>query len=216
MIGKLLDIFLLSENICQICGKRFKPETQGYICENCLSEVKPYEYFEDIEEIENVDYYDFFSLYEGVLREVLILYKFKSVKPFGKLIAQSIKEHFNMFIQEVNPDVITFVPVHFFRYWSRGYDHNEEILKNLEVYFRKVLKRKRYSKPLARIEGKEKRKEKVRDAYEVIENVYGMRVLVLDDILTTGSTASEVARILKENGAEEVYFYFICKEKRVS
>ena len=149
-----------------------------------------------------MDGYEFFTKYEGVARELILLYKFHSVKPFAKVIADKIKGDFRNFLQEVKPDLITYVPVHLFRWWNRGYDHNEE-----------VLKRVKYSRPLARYK-KEKREKLLKSAYKVIEprEVHGKSVLVYDDILTTGSTAREVAQTLKSAGATEVYFYFFLKE----
>ena len=160
-----------------------------------------------------MDGYEFFTKYEGVARELILLYKFHSVKPFAKVIADKIKGDFRNFLQEVKPDLITYVPVHLFRWWNRGYDHNEEVLKHLKIPYKKLLKRVKYSRPLARYK-KEKREKLLKSAYKVIEprEVHGKSVLVYDDILTTGSTAREVAQTLKSAGATEVYFYFFLKE----
>ena len=160
-----------------------------------------------------MDGYEFFTKYEGVARELILLYKFHSVKPFSKVIAEKIREDFSNFVNEVNPDIVTYVPVHFFRWWTRGYDHNEEVMKHLNLPYRKILKRVRYSRPLARYK-KEEREKRLRSAYKVVEThkVEGKSVLVYDDILTTGSTAREVAQTLKNAGATEVYFYFFLKE----
>jgi len=210
-LGKLLDFFLLSENTCKVCEKRFKPEEQGFICNECLSNIKPYEFFEDVPEIPYVEEFEFFGKYEGVLREVLLLYKFKSVKPFSKILADSIREHFYDYVQKIKPDVITFVPVHFLRWWSRGFDHNEEIMKNLGINYDKALKRVKYARPLARY--KATRREKLlKGAYRVNKDVKGKRILVFDDILTTGTTAKNVSATLLKAGAKEVYFYFLCKD----
>ena len=211
MIKALIDV--LFENTCIYCGGIFTPKGQGFLCEDCLSSVNKYEFFEDLVEIPSVDGYEFFTKYEAVAREVILLYKFHSVKTFSKFIAEKIREDFIAFYKECEVDLITYVPVHFFRWWARGYDHNEEVLKHLGISYEKILKRVKYSRPLARYK-REKRERLLEAAYEVIneEELKGRKVLVYDDILTTGSTAKEVARVLKEAGASDVYFYFFLRE----
>ncbi len=173
--------------------------------------MEKHEFFEDLPEIPSVEGYEFFTKYDGVARELILLYKFHSVKPFAKVIANKIREDFQAFTREVKPDLITFVPVHFFRWWTRGYDHNEEVMKHLNIPYKKLLKRVKYSRPLARYK-KEKREKVISSAYRVVEPLKGKSVLVYDDILTTGSTAREVAKTLKSAGASKVYFYFFLKE----
>ena len=211
LLGKILDLLFLSENRCEVCGKIFKPEDQGFICKRCVEEIRPYEYFEDIPEIPFVEDFEFFGKYEGALREAVILYKFKSVKPISRILAEKIRPHFYEYLDKVKPDLITFVPVHFFRWWTRGFDHNEEIMKHLRVNYEKVIKRVKYAKPLAKY-GAKKREKILQGAYRVKGDVKGKRVLVFDDILTTGSTARSVSKALLEKGAREVYFYFLCKD----
>ncbi|NPA32810.1 MAG: ComF family protein [Aquificae bacterium] len=212
-LGKLLDGLFLSENTCKVCGRPFSPQLQGYICPSCISSLSPHEYFKNPKELEGVDGYEFFQVYEGTLREIIILYKFKSVKPFGLEIAKLIKPHFEEFMKKTGARLVTFVPVHFLRRYTRGYDHNEEVIRNLKIPFAKVLKRTRYARPLAGKSPEERRKA-TEKAYTVTKPwlVKGKDVLVYDDILTTGSTAMSVARALRSAGARKVYFYFLAVE----
>ncbi|AAC07809.1 ComF family protein [Aquifex aeolicus] len=211
LLGRLLDLLFLSENTCKVCQKPFKPKDQGFICEECIESIKPHEFFEDLPEISYLEDYEFFGKYEGVLREAILFYKFNSVKPFSKIFAEKIKTHFYEYLERVKPDLVTFVPVHFFRWWTRGFDHNEEIMKHLGVAYEKVIRRVKYARPLAKYKAS-KRERLLKGAYKVRGNVKGKRVLVFDDILTTGSTAKSVSKTLLESGAKEVYFYFLCKD----
>ncbi len=213
LLGKILEGLLLTERTCIHCEESFAPEEQGYLCGKCISSIKPFPYFLELPELEQVDGAEFFGRYEGALREALKLLKFRGVKPMGKVLGKKIREELLSYLRETEADFLTWVPVHFLRYWGRGYDHNEEILRHTGLPFRKALKRVRYSRPLAGY-GRKERERRVKGAYRVVRPhlVEGRRVLVFDDILTTGSTAREVAGVLKEAGASEVYFYFLCRE----
>jgi len=213
LLGELLDLLFLSERSCTYCGKSFKAKEQGYLCRGCLSSVRPFEGFKDLLLSEEVEGADFFGLYEGVLREALLLYKFKGVKPLGKVLGEKVASPLKAFAEEVSASLLTFVPSHPLRRWKRGYDHNEEMLRASGLPFVKLLKRVRYAPPLAGM-SREKRREVLRGAYEALWVPEGASVLVFDDVLTTGATAREVAKALKEAGAGAVYFYFLALEGR--
>ena len=59
---------------------------------------------------------------------------------------------------------------------------------------------------------KEEREKNIKGVYEIIdkENLQNKRIILVDDIYTTGSTIDEAARVLLENGAQTVYFLCIC------
>ena len=108
-------------------------------------------------------------------------------------------------------DVLTYVSTGWLRRWKRGYDHAallcEAVAKELGVDSVKTLKKVRQAKPQSRIKSEAARRANVLGAYQVIdpEPVKGKRVLLLDDIITTGATVSECAKTLLIAGAKEVY-----------
>ena len=108
-------------------------------------------------------------------------------------------------------DILTWVPVSPQRRWKRGYDQVELIARavgrELDMTPVSALKKIRHNRPQSGITGAEKRKANVLGAYRAVcpEKIAGKRVLLLDDILTTGATMSEAARILKTAGAKEVH-----------
>ena len=215
MLGKLLSLSGLSESRCSICGIEFSGEDQGYICPDCLGDIKPHYPFEHTR-LEWISSYRVFGRYEGVLAEVIKLIKFRRVKPLASSLGRIVKKHMEEYIKETEPDVITWVPLHPFRLWNRGFDHNREILKGVGVGAEDILIRVRYSRPLASL-GREERAKKVRNAFrikkEFIDAIGGKRILVFDDVLTTGATASSVAEGLLSLGAEEIIFYFLAREE---
>ncbi len=159
--------------------------------------------------------YRVFGKYEGLLAHLLRLIKFRSVKPLAEELGRSIDKHLKEFMEEVQPDIITFIPVHPFRYWRRGFDHNREILSAAGIDFSSVLFRRKHSRPLAGL-SKEERFKVVKDSFgvkeEFIDSVHGKRVLLFDDVVTSGATSTTVAELLLSLGVKDVFFYFLARE----
>ncbi len=153
-----------------------------------------------------------FSAYEGELAEAIVAVKFRHLKPLARIIGSKIKTDLLEFKEENRCDLITYVPVSWRRKIMRGFDHCEEILKGAGLEFDKILVRVRHSKPLAQL-SREERIKAVEGAFRVVKTkrglVKGSRVLLFDDILTTGFTASCVAEELMQAGAKEVFLYTV-------
>ena len=153
-----------------------------------------------------------FSAYEGELAEAIISVKFQHLKPLANLIGSKVQTDLLEFKEENRCDLITYVPVSWRRKVIRGFDHCEEILKGAGLEFYKILIRVRHSKPLAQL-SREERIKAVKGAFRVSKSkrelVKERRVLLFDDILTTGSTASQAARELMQAGAKEVFLYTV-------
>jgi len=165
-----------------------------------------------------IDSYRIFSSYDKALKEMIIALKFKKASLFAKIIGDIVKDDFFAFVKSINPDIVTYVPVSFFRFWQRGYDQNDILLKALNAQYISILKRRRHAKPLSLSMDKNQREHIVSKAFKIrkefVFNLEGKKVLVFDDILTTGATATQIARTLKMHAVKEVYFYFIASHKR--
>ena len=108
-------------------------------------------------------------------------------------------------------DVLTWVPVSKRRKRRRGYDQvellAEEVGKEINLPPIRLLNKIRNNKPQSQIDNEAKRRANVLGAYEVTnrDQFMGKRVLILDDVITTGSTVGECARMLLTAGAKEVH-----------
>ncbi len=215
-ISKLFDKLYIPDNVCLICKKHFLPTLQGYICEECISSIKP-KIFEK-EDLDYIDGYRIFSSYEAALKEMIIALKFKRATIFGDMIGNIIAQDFYSFLNTIKPDIITYVPISFFRFWQRGYNQNRLILKAINMDSISILKRIKHSKPLSLSMDKEQRKKIVSRAFEIKKEyklgLEDKKILVFDDIITTGATAIEIARVLKMHAVKDVYFYFVASHKR--
>ncbi|WP_147425011.1 ComF family protein [Hydrogenivirga caldilitoris] len=204
----------LSEDSCLICGGEIAHLEQGYVCEGCLMEIKPYHPF-NYEKLGLISRYRVYGRYESTLAEVIRLIKFRSVKPLAYTLGERISGHLGDFLEEAKPDILTYVPVHSWRLWSRGFDHNRVLLEGAGVKYDSLLLRRKHSKPLAYYE-REKRFVTVKDAFgvrkELADRVEGKKILVFDDVLTTGATSTTICELLLSLGAEDVFFYFLAKE----
>ena len=109
-------------------------------------------------------------------------------------------------------DVLTWVTTGYRRRRKRGYDQAKliavAVAGELGVKAVRTLKKIRHTPPQSSFSTVAQRRANVLGAYKVIrpEWVRGKRVLVIDDIITTGATASECARVLLTAGAKEVKF----------
>lgn len=149
--------------------------------------------------------------YEGLVRKSIHRFKFRGrrhyAKGYGKLLAMKLaQQHPEGF------DILAWVPTGNLRKLTRGYDQ-VELLANavgseLGVTPVPLLKKIRNNRPQSSIKGEAQRRANVLGAYRVIdpEKVRDKRIVLLDDVITTGATAGECARVLLTAGAEEIYF----------
>lgn len=148
--------------------------------------------------------------YEENVRKSILRYKFHGKRSYaaayGRILAMKVLE-----THPEGLDVLTWVPVSPRRKLQRGYDQVELLAKAVgrELGMKPVstLKKIRHNRPQSGIQGDAERKANVLGVYRVKhpEQFRDKRVLLLDDILTTGATAGECARMLKTAGAKEVH-----------
>lgn len=158
---------------------------------------------------------DFFSLcvssvyYEKEMRQAILRYKFQGARmyapAFGTLLASTVYEH--LYGQY---DIISWVPLSRERLRKRGYDQAELLARHAATQLRQqcvpLLKKKRGVKPQSGTGSPERRRANIAGAYYVLDPAYvcGKRVLLIDDIVTTGATLSECAKTLLLAGADDV------------
>lgn len=147
--------------------------------------------------------------YKDDARKSLLRYKFSGrrsyASAYGKLLAMKLeREAFLDF------DVLTWVPIGPLRRFRRGYDQDELLAKALGAELGRpavpTLRKIHNTPPQSSLKGVSRRRANVLGAYRALdpEAVRGKRVLLVDDIITTGATVSECARVLLTAGAKEV------------
>ena len=148
--------------------------------------------------------------YEDNARRSLLRYKFRGKRNYatgyGRLLA--------MKLQETYPDgfdILTWVPVSALRKFTRGYDQVELLAQavgqELGITPMPLLRKIRHNRTQSGIIGDAKRRANVLGVYRVEdpEILREKKILLLDDIITTGATAGECARVLLTAGAKEIH-----------
>ena len=153
--------------------------------------------------------------YEGLLRETIRQIKFHRrwvlVKPLGKLLAQRVQATEKKF------DMIAPVPMFWTRRLIRGCNHSTLLAKciaaELKIPMFRLVRRTRNT-ALQTMSSKTQRHANVKGAFDISavkKGLGGMNVLLVDDITTTGATADEIVRMLKNSGAEKVELAVLAK-----
>jgi len=156
-----------------------------------------------------------FGLHAGRLRESILAFKFSGrryyARTFGRLIVRAVTSAW----PQTHFDGVVAVPLHSSRLRQRGFDQGRclaaHVARALGVSDRSgVLRRVRATESQVGLT-KSARTENVKGAFAAADCPGLMTVLVVDDIMTTGATASEAARALRKAGAKDVYAAVIAR-----
>ena len=147
--------------------------------------------------------------YQERCREAVHRFKFHGLRrysePFSALMVQCVRDRLTQRF-----DLVTWVPVSRRRRWERGYDQGEllaqGVARGLELPLAATLRKIRHNKKQSLLTGAAARRANVLGAYAVRGDgsVRDKRVLLVDDVVTTGATLSECARMLRTARAREV------------
>lgn len=191
-----------NEHICSVCGAQV-PE--GYDkCDYCRDK----EYF--------FDYARSIFVYENLARELIIKFKFGGYKTYAMPLGKMLADYYEA--KKMSAQVVTFVPMPRNRQRARGYNQAEhladEFCLNLGMEPTETLLRENDDLKQSTLDA-DLRAQNMKGKFKLISRklVKGKDVLLIDDIMTTGATASECARVLKEGGARSVVVLTVAKTR---
>ena len=204
-MNKLLK--LLFPPKCMLCGKVLGEEEE--ICPSCREKVLLNTAPPRVEKGAFFDKAAAGLWYEGDVRKALHGLKYHEKQSYARSLARVMAYAVRHKLEE-DIDLVTFVPTNAATLRERGYNQAEllarELAKMLDKPCLHTLEKVRETRPMHGLRPEERRAN-VLGAYRLCcpeTAVAGKRVLVADDILTTGSTLSECARMLKTAGASRV------------
>lgn len=195
-------INLIYPNVCGICDKISKDD----LCKKCEIQLNNIAKINvDIYKNKNFSKHLYIFKYEGIIKERLINFKFNDKIYIYKAFVNFIIKNKKICRFLKNYDIIIPVPIHYRRKIKRGYNQSaliaKEISKNYNSikYINDVLLKQKNNKPQS-TKNKKEREKNVIGAYYIKNEykIYNKKILLLDDIYTTGSTVNECAKALKQ------------------
>jgi len=203
-------IELLPFQVCPRCEKLIAEK--GRLCDHCKKDRST------LDSLLAATKYN-----KNNLAKMVHLYKYNFVEdlhvPFARLLVKIILKN-NLPL----PDLIIPVPLHQRRLRWRGFNQSELLAnymsQNLTPGFSipvapDLIKRQKYTPPQMQIGNYSERRKNMRDAFVLNSNqdIQNKKILLIDDIATTGATLFECAKVLKTNGAKKVFAAVIARQE---
>lgn len=181
------------EPTCDVCGNSIG--TPG-VCIKCRDNPPTYDRMISV------------CRFEGLLKDIIHGFKYHQATVYKRFLARLIYNRIKH-EERIATDILTFVPLHWSRMIRRGYNQSALIARELSGYMQMdmrygVLYKTRKTPSQVGLPKKE-RWRNLKSAFSA-RGVEGKSVMVVDDVITTGRTAQETARALKDAGAGRVIF----------
>ena len=197
------DILLDSKLICKKCINSL-PLLKGEKCDVCGRELSLCKCKTgDFAFKRNIS----FMRYEGPCRELIIRYKFLALPQLSKFMGVELARLVKGEYSEFDFDFISYVPMNFVKKLHRKYNPAqllaEEISKELRIPLASTMS-KRFTFKQQKMLNKKERIKFVKGKFKAKQNLKGKKILLVDDVFTTGATLNECCKVLRSSGAEYV------------
>ncbi len=212
-IDRLLE--LLYPTKCVFCHKL--SENGERVCKQCMAELPRTPKGAQVQKFPFISACVSPLYYERDVRESLLRYKFHHLTAYADIYAIFIAETIDE--NHVSCDIITWVPLSRKRLRKRGYDQARllagELSKIYSIECCRLLRKKRNNPAQSGTGSAEKRRANVAGVYTAVEQekIKDKTILLVDDIVTTGSTLSECASVLLAAGAKEVRAVTVARKR---
>jgi ComF family protein len=222
-------LHLIYPGLCAACGASLSNQQTSFCdrcrealtadrssrCPRCAETIGPYTHLDDRCSRCRDAHFHFdravrLGPYDGLLRDLVLRMKKGAGEALAEVIGDLWADHSLAELRELRPDVVIPVPLHWWRRWRRGYNQSETLARaiadRLGLPFRPAWLRRVRHTPLQTLQTPSGRHVNVRGAFRARRKaaLRGRTALLIDDVLTTGSTCSEAAGALREAGAVRV------------
>lgn len=196
----------IKEPRCKCCGKAILKWEQEY-CEDCTRKQHHFSYG--------------FSLwsYNAQMKQSIAYFKYHHRREYGDFYGKEFAKRYGTHIKELEIDALIPVPIHWTRHIQRGYNQaqviaqvigkelNLPVVEDLLIRNRKTVAQKQL--------GSRERAKNLESAFKISQRWINKqetlkKILLVDDIYTTGSTLDACAKVLKQVDIAEVYFGVLC------
>jgi ComF family protein len=193
------QIHFIQSPQCTCCGLPFLDrEGEDHLCGECIISEQ---FFSKVRSV---------GKYDSILLEAIHLFKYRGKLSLGKALGRLMTEHEYRDFTIRNYSLIIPVPLHTKKLKERGFNQSLILARELSIHFSipldfSLLKRTIHREPQTMLKKKE-RLVNVKGAFEIksAEKIKGEKILLVDDVYTTGSTVKECSRMLIRNEAAEV------------
>lgn len=215
---------------CISCDCLLPMDTEGVLCRDCEEDIPVLKKREFLNPAGNSIGIIFSAFdYERGIRKAVHNLKFNDRPGNAAALINLALPRIKQFLFEGQPpcakspkyDIIIPVPIHFRRKQQRGYNQSELLAKNLSkqteiAFYAKVLTKSLNTPPQSSL-GRGERLRNLREAFRLKhpEMISGKRVLLVDDVMTTGSTLEHCGRVLLEAGAVKVDAFVVAVRRKV-
>ena len=192
----LSHVAYLADPTCLKCGKKIKDDSE--FCEDCAGRSH---YFD-----RGMALFEYKCIADAVFR-----FKYQGRQEYAEFFGTEISNKLGADILALKPDCFIPVPIHKKRLRNRGYNQATELAKVISRHLQipmddKLISRVQETAPLKNLNLKE-RQNNLKKAFKIISNdVKLKRVIIIDDIFTTGSTIDAMAEELRLVGVSKIYF----------
>ena len=208
--------------VCSACLKAPEPLAAEYFCVSCRT---PFLNAFPLDEegrcglcrsgLRGFDYAYSFGSYEGALRQLIHLYKYRRIKPLARTLSDMLARALP---RDQQFDAVVAVPLHWRRKRARGFNQSELLARSMAkrcgIRLIHPVRRRRATSVQAGLSNS-RRRENVAGAFKAKPGAAGgMRILLVDDVMTTGATASACAQALKRAGAKSVSLLTLARVDR--
>jgi len=204
----LCDAEITGSSLCNNCLD-YLPLCRSPLCSKCGRPVKKRKFCGYCDEKTYIDHGRSFMVFVPPVDKIIHLFKYRKKTSLSKLLGRAMANLVKADHYMKKADMIVPVPLFWWKYLKRGYNQaalladvisSENNIINIEG-----LKRTRNTRSQTKLCDNARRKN-IFNAFQIRENgIEGKCIILVDDVMTTGVTINECARVLKEAGAKEVY-----------
>lgn len=210
-LSLLIDYLFLDENKCNFCQEEFIYKYG--LCKNC---------YDKLDYVDNkflIDDYEAYSIYfyNDFFKRLIGLYKFERKTEFSRIFSKMLYEY-GSYKSLFDVDYILPSPSSDKTIINRGFDHikmiTDDFIEKIPPVYLDGFKKVKNTKAQHNLD-KEERMTNLSDAFSFDNDLSGKKVLIVDDIITTGNTTKEMIKVLKRANVANIKILVLASERKV-
>lgn len=211
---------ILFRSDCVLCAKPLPQWGEArFLCEMCAPRAHALRCTEALH-AQGLDAVASVFYYKDEMAGCIRRYKFQGHKQYAEFFAQELTYLFEQYRLEWKPNVITYIPIGFARARERGFNQSKLVARRLARQIgapcRALLCKRAWVSRQSGTNSAQERFVNAKGAFAMrhTADCRGMKILLIDDVLTTGATLIAAQQVLRDAGADKVYALTVAKTKK--